>query len=163
VSNGAQSQSSAQRAELFELFKFYEEAASRAKTDAWTQTSWVLTLVGGILAFSINLYVEHQDIHGYVLITWACAAAALLLTGYLAYVLHELGTHIRNYWTQSNQLASIHPFLRQYVMTDDSKVLEPGKKAAFPPFIWRLGIPPALFAFGHLAWAIYVSVWLGTG
>src|SRR5262245_46549230 len=104
----------------FELFKFYEEAANRAKTDAWTQTTWVLALVGAILAFSMKLYVEHRDVPGHLIITWACAAAGVLLVCYVAYVLHQLAKHIRHYWTTSNRLAAAHPMLRTYIPAEDA-------------------------------------------
>jgi hypothetical protein len=142
----------------FEFFKFYEEAANRAKTDAWTQTTWVLTLVGAILAYSMNLYIEHRDVPGYLIITWACAAAGVLLAGYVAYVLHQLGKHICHYWTTSNRLAAAHPILRDFIPAKDAE--QAGQKdyvAPYPLFIKRLRIPIALFALGHLVWALYVT------
>lgn len=142
----------------FELFKFCEEAATRAKTDAWTQTAWVLTLVGAMLAFSMNLYVEHRDVPGHLIISWACAAAAVLLVGYVTYVLHQLGEHISRYWTTSNRLAAAHPVLRGYISDKDAtEALQQDYVAPYPPFIKRLHIPTALFALGHVVWALYVT------
>jgi len=142
----------------FELFKFYEEASQRAKSDAWTQTTWVLTLSGAILAYSINLYVEHSTVPSFRVIEWACATSGVVLTAYVMYVLHQLAQHIRSYWTAANRLAAPDPFLQNYISPEDAKIaLQNSYRADYPPFILRLNIPPLLFAFGHIAWAIYVA------
>ena len=99
----------------FELFKFYEEASQRTKADAWTQTTWVLTLSGAILAFSVEVYLEHPGSPGFAAITWSCAVAGLVLTAYIMFVQHQLATHIRTYWTAANRLAASDPFLRDYI------------------------------------------------
>ena len=43
-----------------ELFKFYEKAAQRTRTDAWTQLTWGLTLSGALLGFSVDLLCERS-------------------------------------------------------------------------------------------------------
>ena len=145
-------------AKRFELFKFYEEASQRTKSDAWTQTTWVLTLSGAILGFSINLYVDHRDVPGFAVITWACAMSGVLLSAYIMYVLHQLAKHIRTYWTAANRLAAPDPFLRSYISPKDAKAaLTDTYRADYPAFIRRLNIPPLLFAVGHVAWAMYVG------
>jgi hypothetical protein len=144
----------------FELFKFYEEAAQRAKTDAWTQTSWVLTLSGAALGFSINLYVKDRAcVPQFAVITWACATAGVILSAYVLYVLHQLAKHIRTYWTASNRLAAPDQFLKTYISPKDAiaALTDDYKGAPYPPFIVRLFLPPIAFAVGHVAWAWYVG------
>lgn len=142
----------------FELFKFYEDASQRTKSNAWTQATWVLTLSGAILAFSINLYIEHCDVAGFKVIEWACALSGVVLSAYVIYVLYQLGKHIRKYWTSSNRLAAPDEFLKDYISDEDAKAAKhKGYKAKYPPFIIRLFIPPAIFAVGHIAWVIYVG------
>lgn len=141
----------------FELFKFYEEASQRTKSDAWTQTSWVLTLSGAILGFSMNLFIEHRSVPGFLVIEWACAAAGVVLSAYIAYVLHQLAKHIRTYWTAANRLAAPDRFLRDYIDPKDVEAaLQPRYRAPYPKFIIRLLIPPVLFMLGHVGWAFYV-------
>ena len=43
-----------------DVFKFYEEAAEKTKGHAWSQTTWILTLNAGILAFSLNLFAAYS-------------------------------------------------------------------------------------------------------
>jgi hypothetical protein len=156
--NNASNESAELQNRRFELFKFYEEASQRAKSDAWTQTTWVLTLSGAILAFSINLDVEHRTVPSFYVITWACAMSGVVLSAYIMYILHQLASHIQTYWTAANRLAAPDPFLRAYISPDDaSKAQMDCYKAKYPPFIERLYIPPVLFAAGHIAWAIYVG------
>lgn len=91
---------------LFEFFKFYEEAAARIKSHAWTQSTWILTLNGAILGFSLDLDVDHASVRGFLFIEWLSVLSGLLLCTYLMFVLYELGRHIRNYLTASNRLAA---------------------------------------------------------
>lgn len=144
---------------LFEIFKFFEEAAERTKSHAWTQSAWILTLNGAILGFSLNLFVEHATVRGFLFVEWISALAGLLLCTYLVFVLYELGKHIRNYWTASNRLAARNPILSDYIGTKDSiDAQQECYRAKFPRFIERLMVPPCLFAIAHLVWGIYVTV-----
>lgn len=71
----------------FAGLKFNEEAAEKTKAHAWAQTSWILALNAGILAFSTNLYAEHRTIPGFLVIEWLCFVAAAILCLYLVYCL----------------------------------------------------------------------------
>ena len=66
-----------------EFFKFYEEAAERTKSHAWTQSLWLLTLNGAILAFSLNLYLAHASVRGFLFIEWLSTLAGLVLCAYV--------------------------------------------------------------------------------
>jgi hypothetical protein len=148
----------------FQMFKFYEDAAQRTKSDAWTQTTWVLTLSGAILGFSMKVYVEHRELPGFPAIAFGCAAAGLVLTAYAFHVLRELAKHIRNYWTSANVLAASHPLLRGYIPEEEAERaarLGSAYKAGHPKFITRLMIPVLLFAAGHVGWAIYATARCG--
>lgn len=46
-----------------ETFKFYEEAAEKAKAHAWSQTTWLLSFNAALLALSVTLYLDHRDVH----------------------------------------------------------------------------------------------------
>lgn len=142
-----------------EFFKFYEEAAERTKAHAWTQSSWLLTLNSAVLAFSVQLYVEHADIRGFLFMEWLLCAAGLILCGYIALVLVELGSHIRNYWTAANRIAVDNELLSHYIGAKAAAAARaPEYKADFPRFIARLMVPAVLFAVAHLTWATYVTV-----
>jgi hypothetical protein len=141
----------------FELFKFYENASQRTKSDAWTQTTWVLTISGAVLGFSMKLYVEHRDVPGFFVIAWLCAIAGVVLSAYVTYVLHQLAIYLRTYLTAANRLAAPDPFLKEYISAKDADAaLHPKYEADYPQFIVRLLIPPLFFAVGHIAWVAYV-------
>lgn len=72
--------------QALEAFKFYEEAAERTKGHAWSQTTWILTLNAGILAFSLNLYAEYSTkipFIAFLVIEWISCIAGLTLCGML--------------------------------------------------------------------------------
>ena len=146
------------------MFKFYEDAAQCTKRDAWTQTTWILTLSGAILGFSMNLYVSHGSAPGFKAIAWGSAAAGLVLTVYATHVLSELAKHIRNYWSSANLLAVSHPLLRGYIPAKEAEraaQLGSEYRAEHPKFITRLRLPVLLFAAGHVIWALYANVICG--
>ena len=68
-----------ERRESFDLFKLYEEASEKTKTHVWSQTSWILTLSTAILAFSVNLYVEHRTVLGFLWIVWIVARGSCIV------------------------------------------------------------------------------------
>jgi hypothetical protein len=144
---------------LLDLFRFYEDDAERAKSHAWAQSTWSLALNAALLAFSINLYVEHPTIRGFLLLEAFAAAAGLVLCWYALFVLRELGEHIQGYWTAANRIAGDIPLLLAYIGVADTEALrDPKYKAKYPPFIERLRMPILLFAGGHVAWFVVVAL-----
>jgi hypothetical protein len=143
----------------FEAFKFYEEAAEKTKSHAWSQTTWILTLNAGILAFSLDLYAEHREVPGFLVIEWISFVAGAGLSLFLIYVISELGRHISTYWTQSNRLAGNYPILVPFVGEDEAAAARsPLYHAPFPKFCRRLQIPAIAFVIAHLTWAC-VATW----
>jgi hypothetical protein len=146
----------------FAAFKYYEEAADRRKGHAWSQTTWILALSAGILAFSANLYAEHRDIPGFLIIQCLCFAAGSILCLYLVYVLDQLGQHISSYWTNSNRLAGRYAELEPFAKHEDAVAARsPNYHAPFPKFCRRLQIPAFLFIAAQLAWAC-AATWFVT-
>jgi hypothetical protein len=43
-------------------FRFYEEAAEKSKSHAWSQTTWILALNAGIMAFSLKFMQSIQPL-----------------------------------------------------------------------------------------------------
>ena len=80
------------------LFKFYEEAAEKAKAHAWSQTTWILTLNAAILGFSVNFYASNSDKPAFFAIELLSSGVGVVLCGFLVYLLNELGGHISHYW-----------------------------------------------------------------
>src|SRR6266704_447270 len=93
------------------LFKLYEEAAEKTKAQAWSQTTWLLTLNAGIIAFSLDFYANHADTRGALLIECIAAVVGIVLCLFLIYLLHELGRHLSHYSTTSDlyTLSHHHP------------------------------------------------------
>lgn len=142
----------------FDAFKFYEEAAEKAKGHAWSQSTWILGFSAAVLAFSLKLYTEHPDVRGLVFMEWLAALAGLGLCGYLVFVLSELGKHIRNYWTNANKIAASDDALVPFIGQEEAERARlVGYRAGFPRFITRLQMAPSMFALAHLVWAVYAT------
>lgn len=102
--------------QLIDLYKFYEDAAQKTKTHAWTQSAWMLGLNGAILAFSLKVFVERASTTpGLLELTWWMALAGLILSGYLVYALYELGKHISGYWASADRIVSQLPPLMEII------------------------------------------------
>ena len=137
--------------QTFEAFKFYEEAAEKTKGHAWTQTTWILALNSGILAFSIDFYSKHADLPGVRYIEFVSTSIGLILCGFLFYLIGELGKHIRNYWTSSNKMAAKYPPLTPFIGQEDAiKAKNVCYRASFPRFCRRLQLLTILFAAVHI-------------
>jgi hypothetical protein len=155
----ARSGTSLSSSEKLEIFKFYEEAAEKTKAHAWTQTAWILTLNAGVIAFSLNLYLEHADNSAFLIIELVSAGVGIVLCWYLFYVLSELGSHISNYWTFSNKIAAGLPALVPLIGDDIARqAKEVNYRADFPRFCKRLQALAMLFLFAHFGWALFVTV-----
>jgi hypothetical protein len=164
-----------------DAFKFYEEAASKTKDHAWSQTTWLLSLNVGILAFAIHLYAERGKdatltLDGLRIIEWISAGAGVVLCVLLYYVLGELGTHIRNYWTVANRLRDSHRELAILEIPNDETTkpasAEPTKKEEphllvkfwrwlagyeIAKFCQRLRYFAAAFIVADVGWALIVT------
>jgi hypothetical protein len=142
---------------MLETFRFYEEASEKAKAHAWTQTAWILTLNAGVIAFSLNVYLQHSKDTNFRVIEIFSALVGIVLCGYLGYILDELGKHIRTYWTFSNKIAADLPPLVSFIgEVEVLKAKEPGDRAGFPKFCRRLQILAGLFGLAHILWLLFV-------
>jgi len=142
-------------------FKFYEEAAEKAKSHAWSQTTWILALNAGIIAFSLKFYAEHPKVPGFLLIEIISAGVGIVLSAFLIYLLQELGGHISHYWTTSNKIAAAYPPLRSFIGEKDAdQALTPHYRAGFPAFCRRLQLLAGLFIAAHVGWTSVLSACL---
>jgi hypothetical protein len=143
-----------------ETFKFYEEAAEKAKEHAWSQTTWLLSLNAALLALSVTLYLDHRDDSGYLLLEAVFAVVGVALCGFLIYLLRELGKHIQHYWTTSNRLAASTPMLQSFISPKEmAKTRGADYRADFPAFCRRLQVLAGLFGFAHVGlWALMVCL-----
>jgi hypothetical protein len=154
----ASSEASLTPSEKLETFKFYEEASGKTKAHAWTQTAWILTLNAGVIAFSLNLYLEHANDPAFLVIEYVSAGVGIVLCVFLIYVLNELGTHISNYWASSNRIAADLPLLVSYIGKDNARQVKGAKdQPEFPKFCRRLQYLAVLFMLGHIGWALLVT------
>ena len=147
-----------------DVFKFYEEAAEKTKGHAWSQTTWILTLNAGILAFSLNLFAAYSTkipSGAFLVIEWISCIAGLTLCGLLFFVIRELGVHIANYWETANKLAARYAPLSELIGEETAakaRIPIPTYREKFPKFCTRLMWPVALFMAAHVVWAIVVTV-----
>jgi len=157
---------------IIDVYKFYEESAARTKGHAWSQTTWILALNAGLLAFSAKLYSERREaaklpLEGFLIVEWALALGGVCLCAVLFYVLGELGIHIRNYWEGANKVRAEYPVLDRllFIPPDDGssrwrRILKPldFDNTPLPGFCLRLRFFAVLFIFADLAWALIVTV-----
>lgn len=149
----------------FDGLKFVEESAGDTKSHAWSQTTWILSLNAGLLAFSANLYAGYGDKvkispEGLIAVEWLSALAGVVLCWMLVDVLGELGKHISNYWSVGRQLRRKHPVLLNLISKADQAEEE---FVGLPPFCARLRKFALVFAATDIAWAIAVTVLVLTG
>jgi hypothetical protein len=140
-----------------ELFKFYEEAAEKAKAHAWAQTTWILAINAGIIGFSVTFFADKCGEPGFFVIECLAAGVGVVLCAFLLDVVTELGGHISHYWTSSNTIAASYPPLTQFISADDAKhAASLGYRAGFPRFCRRLQVLACLFLLAHVAWLTFV-------
>lgn len=139
--------------QTLELFKFYEGSAATAKAQAWLQTTWILALNAGILAFSVDFYAKHGMDRGLSVIESLATGVGLLLCVFLIYLLHELGNHIRRYWNRSNVLIASSSRLTQFLANSNANGVDcPRCRPPFPKFCRRLQYLAAIFIVAHIGW-----------
>jgi hypothetical protein len=142
-----------------DLFKFYEEAAEKAKALAWSQTTWILTLNAGIMAVSLDFYAKNGTHPRLILIEGISAGVGVVLCLFLVYLLHELGGHIRHYWTTSNRIAASNEHLVAFISPSDAEAARVARyRAPFPAFCRRLQWLAGLFVVAHVGWLGIVVV-----
>jgi hypothetical protein len=141
-----------------DLFKFYEDAAEKTKAFAWAQTTWILTLNAGVLAFSLDFFANHADNAHFVLVEGISSGVGVALCLFLIYLLAQLGGHISHYWTSSNRLAASNAQLAALIFPEDLATARHGQRVPFPAFCRRLQFLAALFAAAHITWLILASM-----
>jgi hypothetical protein len=140
------------------LFKFYEEAADKAKAHAWAQTTWVLTLNAAILGFSVNYFASNAGKPAFFAIELLSSAVGIVLCGFLLYLLTELGGHISHYWASSNRIAAGYAALVPFVGESNARAaLASDYRVPFPAFCRRLQYLVALFIVAHLGWLVFIA------
>ena len=136
------------------MYQLHEESAQKYKSDAWSQTAWILTLSGAVLGFSIDKHVSQRGGAEAVIITLACAVAGLLLAGYAWWVLNDLAAHVQNHWTKANNLVASNQNLMPYIpLAGKAPVVTGtvGKPKAIARLLWIV----MAFSQGHVVWAVY--------
>lgn len=139
-----------------QMYQFHEASAQQYKSDAWTQTTWILTLSGAVLGFSIDKYVSQRSSPDAIVITLACAVAGLALAVYAMWVLNDMAHHVQRHWAMATRLVASTPGLMKYI---DPAGSQPAMTAMVekPKAITRLLWIVMTFSLGHVMWAVYAS------
>jgi hypothetical protein len=139
-----------------QMYQFHEVSAQKYKSDAWTQTTWILTLSGAVLGFSIDKHVSHRNSPDTIIITLACAVAGLALAVYAMWVLNDMARHVQRHWAMATRLVASTPGLMKYIDPAGSQpaVTDMVEK---PKAITRLLWIVMAFSLGHVMWAVYAS------
>ena len=144
--------------QTLDLFKFYEEAAEKAKAHAWAQTTWVLTLNAAILGFSVTFLASHYENPSFIAIELLSSGVGVVLCAFLLYLLSELGGHISHYWRSSNRIAAGYAPLIPFVGESNANAARAADyEVPFPAFCRRLQYLAALFLVAHIGWIGFVA------
>jgi hypothetical protein len=87
--NSKESRGKMDTPEYFEMMKYYDEAAAKAKGRIWTITSWILALNAGIIAYSLEFYVDHKALNFLSFELIFCAVGIVLCS----FTLSLIGDH----------------------------------------------------------------------
>lgn len=138
------------------MYQFHELSAQKYKSDAWTQTTWILTLSGAVLGFSIDKYVSQRNSPDAIIITLACAVAGLALAVYAMWVLNDMAHHVQRHWAMATRLVASTQGLMKYI---DPAGSQPAMTAMVekPKAITRLLWIVMAFSLGHVMWVVYAS------
>lgn len=141
---------------LLQMYQFHEESAQEYKSDAWTQTTWILTLSGAVLGFSIDKHVSQRNSPDAIIIMLACAVVGIALAVYAMWVLNDMAHHVQRHWAKANRLVASTPGLMKYI---DPAGSQPAMTAMVekPKAITRLLWIVMAFSLGHVMWAVYAS------
>jgi hypothetical protein len=144
-------------AEAVAAFKFYEDAADKNKAQAWSLTTWILTLNAAVLGFSITFFIEHRADEALVMIETLSALVGVALSYFLIDMIQQLGSHVQHHWTTSNRIAAVTPTLTSFIDPRDvESARRDSYRAPFPSFCRRLQVLAVLFLIAHCGWAIVV-------
>lgn len=139
-----------------QMYQFHEVSAQKYKSDAWTQTTWILTLSGAVLGFSIDKHVSQRNSPDAIVITLACAVAGLALAVYAMWVLNDMARHVQRHWAMATRLVASTQGLMKYI---DPAGSQPVMTAVVekPKAITRLLWIVMAFSLGHVMWVVYAS------
>jgi hypothetical protein len=142
--------------DLVELFKLYETGAEKAKERAWTSATWVLSLNAAILAFDFDFFQKSGDKPVFVIVEVLSALVGVGLCFFLVILLKNFGDYIRHYWTSSNKIAAMVPWLEDFIGLEEAAKarIKAGYKAEFPSFCRYLQILTGAFAAVHIGAAV---------
>ena len=77
--------------DAFEYVTFYENIANIVKGRTWTMTAWILSINAALIAFSFQLYVEHLETAGFLIIQLVVCLIGLALCLFLMLLINDQG------------------------------------------------------------------------
>lgn len=85
-----------------ELWKYFQARADTLKAEMFERVTWVLGLMGAIVAFAVyevNKYADPQ----LCFVLWVLAGIGLLLCIYAWIIIHDSAKHIRRNWARAER------------------------------------------------------------
>jgi hypothetical protein len=97
-----------EQGELIDLWKYFQNRADMLKERQWTIGTWVVTLMSGVAAFSLNqgtLSIMPSGIAvGKPLPALAIGVVGILICGYGWVVIRSYGEHIQRNWHRADRV-----------------------------------------------------------
>ena len=94
--------------DLIELWKYFQNRADMLKERQWTIGTWIVTLLSGVAAFSLNqetLSITRTGVAiGKPLPALAIGVVGILICGYAWVVIRNYGSHIQRNWDRADRV-----------------------------------------------------------
>jgi hypothetical protein len=94
--------------DLLDLWKYFQNRADMLKERQWTIGTWIVTLLSGVAAFSLNqktLSITRTGVAiGKPLPALAIGVVGMLICGYGWVVTNDYGKHIRRNWDRAERV-----------------------------------------------------------
>jgi hypothetical protein len=94
--------------DLIDLWKYFQDRADTLKERQWTIGTWIVTLLSGVAAFSLNqetLSITRTGVAiGKPLPALAIGVVGILICGYAWIVIRNYGLHIQRNWDRADRV-----------------------------------------------------------
>lgn len=147
--------------DYFELWKYFSEDAAHIKDKLWTISSWLFTLLSGILGFIAKNFEQGLINFTEPVLIAVAALIGLIMSIYTFYMITEYGKHIRTAWNRTNFLRNKIEGLQEVWESGHKNSQPPEQKTdSIPPFVKRLRWLALSFMLAFVIVLLFFSLFL---
>jgi hypothetical protein len=116
--------------DLIDLWKYFQDRADMLKDRQWTVATWLLTLITGLVAFSLNqqtpLFASIGAVAGNFILVLVVSLVGIAIIVFGVMVVLSYGSHIRRNWKRADRVKA---HVRDLQMFWDGTTSESDKQA----------------------------------